>query len=86
MSTHPITHITAALLREHGACSDSVDLFVATFGEKAKIGPRNMAKAIKAGLGIFWLERFIPAPARAEFERVRAQALMAALIGKEVTA
>ncbi|WP_168709670.1 hypothetical protein [Rhodanobacter lindaniclasticus] len=68
------THITLTDLVDNHACLDQRDLFVATFGDKAKIGPRNMAKAIKAGLHVFWLERLIPAPARAEYKNATAPA------------
>ena len=82
------THITLADLAH--ACSDQRQLFVDTFGDSAKIGPRNMAKAIKVGLGVCWLERLIPkaaraeyvkarAAAQAEFEKVKAAALISAL-------
>lgn len=87
------THITLADLADNHACSAQRDLFVSTFGDKAKIGPRNMAKAIKAGLDIRWLERLIPAsalaeyekataPARAEYKKVTASALVKALTAR----
>src|SRR6185312_13572450 len=69
------THITLADLVDNHACSEQRDLFVSTFGDKAKIGPRAAAKAIKAGLDISWLERLIPASARAEYEKAMAPAL-----------
>ena len=74
MQTMSRTHITIADLVDNHACQDQRDLFVATFGDKAKIGPRNMTKAIKVGLDIFWLERLIQASARAEYEKARATA------------
>lgn len=68
------THITLADLVDNHACKGQRDLFVATFGDKAKIGPRAAAKAIKAGLDVSWLWRLIPASALAEYEKVTASA------------
>ena len=65
-----ITHVTADLLREHNACDDQIELFVQTFGQSAKIGPRNWSKAHKAGLHLLWLVRLLPRAARAEYEKV----------------
>jgi hypothetical protein len=73
------THVTLQDLIDNDACEDQRNLFGATFGASAKIRPRNMAKAIRAGLSIEWLERLIPAPARAEYDKVRDPALMHAL-------
>ena len=66
--------ITLQLLRAHAACKDQQDIFASTFGESANLTARNMAKAIKVGLDVFWLERLIPAPALAEYDKVRASA------------
>lgn len=66
-----LTHITTDLLREHGACEDQVALFEATFGQRAKIGPRNWARAVKAGLDVDWLACLLPPAARAEYDRVK---------------
>ena len=66
------TYITTADLK--GACSEQVELFDATFQGKAKVTSRNLAKAIAAGLDVFWLELLIPAPARAEYDKVAAPA------------
>lgn len=68
------THITLADLVDNQACSKQCVLFFATFGDKAKIGPRAAAKAIKAGLDIRWLERLIPAHAWSEYNKAMASA------------
>jgi hypothetical protein len=68
------THITLADLVDNQACSKQCVLFVATFGDKAKIRPRAAAKAIKAGLDIRWLERLIPAHAWSEYNKAMASA------------
>jgi hypothetical protein len=73
------THIVTADLA--GACKEQRYLFKEKFGGKAKITRKNMARAIAFGLNVFWLERLIPAEARAECERVKAQALVSALTG-----
>ena len=65
-------HITSADLV--GACADQVALFNEIFNGKAKITDRNMARALAAGLSVFWLERLIPAAAYVEYERGRAPA------------
>jgi len=65
-------YITTADLK--GACSEHVELFNATFNGKAKITSRNIARAIAAGLDVWWLERLIPAAARAEYDKVTAAA------------
>ncbi len=67
------THITTSDLA--GACEEQHKLFQEKFGGKAKITNRNMARAIAWGLDVFWLERLIPAPAWADYERVKALAL-----------
>ena len=66
------THITTADLK--GACSGQVELFERTFKGKARISRRNLAKAIAAGLDVFWLECLIPAAAWAEYDKVTAAA------------
>ena len=65
-------YITTADLK--GACREQVDLFNETFGGKAKVTNRNLAKAMAAGLQVFWLESLIPAQAWAEYDKVRAPA------------
>ena len=66
-------YITTADLK--GACSEQVELFAQTFNGKAKLTAGNLAKAVAAGLDIFWLYRLIPAPAWAEYDKVSTAAL-----------
>ena len=67
--------ITLDMLRQHDACSDQQELFVATFGQSAKLTRRNWARAIKVGLSVSWMERLLSDAALAEYVKVRDAAL-----------
>ena len=71
-------------------CSNQVELFNSTFGGKAEITQHNMTIAFEVGLNVSRFEQLIPAPAQAEYkktmasawaeyEKVKATALVAAL-------
>jgi hypothetical protein len=63
------THITLQDLIDKDAYAYQCKLFVDTFGDSAKIDPSHMAKAINAGFRVLWLENFIPATARDEYDK-----------------
>lgn len=67
--------ITERMLGEASACRGQIAKFTEIFGASAaEITETNASKAIEAGLDIFFLARFLTAPALAEFERFKAQA------------
>jgi len=72
--------ITLDMLRQYDTYSDQQELFVATFGQSAKLTRRNWARAIKVGLSVSWMERLLSAPALAEYVKARDAALYDALV------
>ena len=87
--------ITVELLKSINACPDQVETFNKLFPKGASISMRSLAKAQKAGLDVFFLERLLTAPAWAEFKKIiagqawaeylkiRGQALVKALLESE---
>lgn len=68
--------ITADRLVADGACGEQVERVRAMFGDGAiPCHTRNLRRAATVGLSIWWLERYIPPAAWAEYERVTALAL-----------
>ena len=66
--------ITVELLKSINACPDQVETFSKLFPKGAPISMRSLAKAQKAGLDVFFLERLLTAQAWAEHEKIAAQA------------
>ena len=66
--------ITVELLKSINACPDQVETFSKLFPKGAPISMRSLTKAQKAGLGVFFLERLLTAPARAEYDKIKVQA------------
>lgn len=52
--------ITAAWLKEHGACVQQVDIFEALWPKGARITIANIRRAMKNGLEIEWLVGALP--------------------------
>ena len=77
-------NITIKWLKEKNACSDQVELFKKTFGEKATLNLPNLKKAATSGLNIDWFaEHFLSAPALKAYDEARATAFWNALKGLE---
>ena len=66
--------ITVELLKSMNACPDQVETFSKLFPKGAPVSMRSLAKAQKAGLDVFFLERLLTGPALAEYEKIRDQA------------
>ena len=66
--------ITVELLESIDACPDQVETFSKLFPKGAPVSMRSLAKAQKAGLDVFFLERLLTGPALAEYEKVRGPA------------
>jgi hypothetical protein len=52
-------YITPALLNTTRACNSQIRKFKRLFGNSAELTLKNMLKAYKAGLNVFWLERLL---------------------------
>jgi hypothetical protein len=64
--------ISAARLERDGACKEQVEIVRREWGDgDVQIAARILAQARCLGLTVAWLDRYIPAPARDEYERVR---------------
>lgn len=61
-------YITAELLRQHDACEPHVRIFEKHWPDGAETTVENLHKARRLKLDVTWLQRFIPAAARAEYE------------------
>jgi len=48
-------YITANFLKKNHACPNAISRFRKVFGEKVKITPKNIEKAISFDFGLFWL-------------------------------
>ena len=66
--------ITVELLKSMNACPDQVETFSKLFPKGAPVSMRSLAKAQKAGLDVFFLERLLTAPAWAEYKKITAPA------------
>ena len=66
--------ITVEMLQEHHACSSELLKFHQVFPNGAPVSMRSLAKAQNAGLNVFFAERFLTGPARAEYEKVKGTA------------
>ena len=66
--------ITAEWLIENGACD--VDGFRKLFPTGATVTVANMQKALDADLDVLWLATKLPRPARAEYDKATAPALV----------
>ena len=51
--------ITSQMLRKHGACSKSIKEFEKLFSEGATVTKRNVARALKAGLDLYWAAAYL---------------------------
>ena len=70
--------ITAEWLEAADACEEQVELFRATFGERAELTRSDALRAARAGLDLEWLTgRILPAPARRAYKEAMATALRA---------
>ena len=72
--TAPGRELTAARLKELGACEDQVRLFTATFGRSVVV---TEALAVEYAAAFSWswaAQRLLTAPARAKYDRVTAPA------------
>src|SRR3972149_6957627 len=68
--------ITPELLRENNACTKQYDAFCAQWPRGAKVTLKNLQVAVELGLDLDWAaEKFLTAPALAEYEKVKAPAL-----------
>ena len=68
--------IDARYLQDHEACTEQVELFRDTFGDKAvPLTEATAAQAKKAGLDVFWLKGTLSKPALAEYKKVCGLAL-----------
>ena len=77
-------HLDYHYLLGLGACRDQVQLFRRTFGDGAvPITVAHGAEARAVGLDVTFLAGALSAPARAEYDRVRDAALVAALNAEE---
>ncbi len=54
-----LREITREWLEEHAACEDHVEIFSATFGDRAGLTRANAMRAAKAGLDIDWLAKIL---------------------------
>ena len=73
--------VTATWLRKKSACPEQVAIFVAEWGKEAPITREDLERAATLKLDLEWLaQRLLPVPAWAEYERVRAAALVDALL------
>ena len=86
--------ITVEMLKAHDACSSQVELFARVFPRGAPVSMRSFARAQEAGLNMGWTMCLLSisalaeyekacAPAWAEYGKVHAAALVAALRGEE---
>jgi hypothetical protein len=69
-----VKRITVEMLKEHNACASELRKFRKVFPTGAPVSLRSLAKAQKAGLDVFFAERFLTGQAWAEYEKVRRQA------------
>lgn len=70
--TRPRRYVTIALLRHLNACEDQILLFEQTFGVRAQITSRNIARAVEAGLAVWWIAAHVPNLRLADRERLAA--------------
>ena len=66
--------ITVELLESINACPDQVETFSKLFPKGAPVSMRSLAKARKAGLDVFFLERLLTGLALAEYKKIRDRA------------
>ena len=63
-------YLTSDILRAHGACADQVALVAKHWPDGAETTADVLREAVRMKFNITWLARFIPEPARAEYEKV----------------
>ncbi len=66
--------ITAEFLLKNGACEDQVALVRQHWPHGAPVTVPTLRKAMRLGLDVDWLTRFLLAPALAEYRKVTAPA------------
>jgi len=72
--------ITVSLLKQHRACPEQVELFASLWPDGVTPTKKDCLRAVKKGLDVNWfVSHCLPAPAQAEYYKVRAPALWAAL-------
>ena len=68
-------NVTSSQLREANACSDQVAIFEAEWPDGCKVNAETIRRAVFLKLSIsWWAEWFLPAPARAAFNKACAPA------------
>ncbi len=79
-ATSTTLHIDRRWLKEHGACSDQVDLLTAEWPEGATVTRAVLIRAAELGADLDWFaNKILPAPALAAYNAARATALADAL-------
>lgn len=66
------TLITPAWLRARGACGEQVALLAQEWPNGAPVTRATLERALVLSLDIWWLSRFLPAPARRAYEEATA--------------